>query len=112
MKQPKELDHIVISGTISGEIWWSGKAWKQFEVTYTPEPHRVFTRPWNGLREAVCDITNDGNFQHCKIDSATLTAVYYQGSKQIVKSNEINRKGKLVEDCFHPDDSGIDSHEE
>jgi hypothetical protein len=58
------LQSVTISGTVTGPIWWGGNGSKDVSVTFTPD-NQPFTKIWCGLRDAVVDITNDGDFQAC-----------------------------------------------
>lgn len=98
------VERITIWGCISGLIWWPcDRAERSFKVVYSPPAiarYRPFTSEWTGLRDAVCDITNDGDFRSATIDHAFIETIYVDddGVKK-TKTKEL-KPGKLIEDCF------------
>ena len=64
----KSLRSIELWGVIRGGIWWpyGADCTKEFKIVYTPD-EKPFTRKWEGIRQALLDITNDGDFSSCSI---------------------------------------------
>lgn len=95
----KTLESIDIQGVLAGVIWMpSCHAWKHFNVKFTPEA-RPFSREWDGMRDALLHITNDGDFQSCGLAEAWLTATYRDGdNRRVVIGKEINLDAKLISD--------------
>jgi hypothetical protein len=93
---------IKLSGTIIGKVWMPNCLGStDFKKEYTLD-NQPFTEKWNGLRSAVLDITNNGNFQSCAIKDMYITVSYSQKKTFITKTKEIN-KCKLIADCWVPD---------
>jgi len=66
---------IKICGTIGGVIWLPAvQCSKEFSQTYRPTKDLQFALKdeWVGLRKALLDITNCGDFQNCGIVDATM----------------------------------------
>lgn len=64
---------IVLSGVLYGRNWYGQECGKHFEERFSTNEHKAFARHWQGLREAAEHITNDGDFQDCKLALVTLT---------------------------------------
>lgn len=95
----KQLSKIEISGCLEGIIWMPAVICeKEFSVTFTPDD-RPFTREWTGLENAIDYITNDGDFQYCKIQYAWMDIIWIDGNKRISQCSEIT-PGKLLKDYF------------
>jgi hypothetical protein len=96
----KTLEKIELIGEIQGEIWMPYETCaKEFHKVYTPND-RPFSRKWNGLRDALLDITNDGDFRSCSISDIFGYAYYNQGKAQIRLPLEINPAAKAISDLF------------
>ena len=95
----KELVSIKISGEVIGKIWMpSIECSKEFNVTFTPD-NLPFTSQWTGLRDAVLHITNDGDFQSCRINWASVKVTWFDGRDYIVRYTEL-KPCKLINDCI------------
>jgi hypothetical protein len=97
-----KYESITIYGEIRGNIWMPyAECTKEFSQTFT-NPNQLKSNEWTGLRDAVCNITNDGDFRSAAIDWARIETVYIDGSKRIVIEKEL-KPTKLTEDCFYKD---------
>jgi hypothetical protein len=70
-----KLQEIILSGILQGRLWYGQECEKQFREKFTlcAEP---FSHEWNGLRDALLHITNDGDFMSCSILFGQITVVY------------------------------------
>ena len=88
---------ITLSGTIAGYIWEPNTIgstnFDRFYSTYD-EP---FTEEWNGLRSAVLDITNSGDFRSAYITYLHIVVEYIDTG--VCKEKTID-KCKLLADCW------------
>lgn len=86
----KQLFEVTIVGTLIGNIWWppSGEFCKNIEMTFTPT-QRPFTRQWSGLRDALLTITNDGDFQSCRLQDGCMEVKWFDNGKFITQSANI-----------------------
>ena len=104
----KILDSILLSGTLIGRGWWPQQLLtKEFQVKFSAQP-RPFTRDWEGLREALLHLTNDGDFQ----SSMILDEIHMSVTWLVVRNGEIKQRinsiawlesGKLVEEFITHD---------
>lgn len=102
----KQFESIKIYGTIAGNIWMPNEVFsKDFKKVFTPT-NTPFTEAWEGLREAVTSITNDGDFRACGIVEAYTAVSFIDGNKRITITKELPNC-KLISDCF-ADQSIID----
>ena len=66
-----------ISGYLVGPIWMpSTECFKDLAYTFQREqdkPARPFVNTCDDLRDALLTVTNDGDFQHCKVAHGVLT---------------------------------------
>lgn len=91
---------ITISGTLRGQIWMpAAETTKDFRETFTPDD-RPFSRQWNGLRDALLYVTNDGDFQACDIEYAVISVRCVKNGKIVTITSEIPPTAKLVSDLF------------
>lgn len=94
---------VRITGELRGNIWMPNtECIKEFNVVFAPEAGRnPFQREWIDLREALLDITNDGDFRSCGIDHAFIdTTFFYHGNRSVTISNEL-KPCKFIEDLFY-----------
>lgn len=106
----KNLQSVEISGVLAGKIWMpSCYAWKDFNVKFVPGGYH-FAREWHGMRDALCDITNDGDFQSAGIVEACIKVTWQENSKRsTVLRNELNLDAKLLQD-FKADPKAVDAY--
>lgn len=58
--------------TIIGENWYGQECWKNFDKKFTRHPEILWAKQISCLRDALLDITKDGDFQNCSIETAEL----------------------------------------
>ncbi len=103
----KHLESITISGELRGNIWMPDcECTKDFTHTFAPKGrHNPFQKEWIDLREALLDITNDGDFQSCGIDYAyietTWTETELNGRNRRVSVGKYLNPGKFISDLFN-----------
>lgn len=95
----KNLVSVRISGIIAGKIWMpSCYAWKDFSVKFTPDD-RPFTREWDGMRDALDDITNDGDFSSVGIVEAAILVTWRSDrNTTITHAQGLNLGAKALRD--------------
>lgn len=92
---------IVLSGVKVGTIWMpAATCHKEFRETYTHD-ERPFSRPWHGLRDALCDIVNDGDFRSCDIADCILEVHRPIPNGHTITYHEIKRC-KAISDVYDP----------
>ena len=93
------LESVQISGVIAGTIWMPAcLCWKNFSQKFTPD-NKPFSREWNGLPDALQEITNDGDFSSCGVVDAYLVATYRVADNRVVMvQGEINLNAKALAD--------------
>jgi len=94
---------IRIYGEVQGPIWWPVGAicTKEFSLVCSYED-KPFRRQIECLRDALLDITNDGDFQHCEISFAVLEITKQKGLNKIVRERILQGTGENA-DCFIED---------
>jgi hypothetical protein len=95
---------VRIRGQVVGQIWMPAtEAWKDFDETF--EKGRFgnirLSRQIESLDEALDKITNDGDFQSCRIGNAFVTISYQSGKRTISRSFDL--KGVSYPEYFAPD---------
>lgn len=95
----KNLVLIQISGILAGRMWMPADyAWKEFNVRFVPGGHH-FAREWHGMRDALDDITNDGDFQSAGIVEAAILVTWRSDKNTtITRLQSLNLSAKLIED--------------
>lgn len=95
----KNLESVTLYGTVAGRMWMpSCHAWKEFQVKLVPGGAH-FAREWHGLRDALMEIANDGDFQSCGLVDAALIATYNTGPNRTTQiRGEINLDAKALAD--------------
>ena len=88
---------ITLSGTIAGYIWMPNTIGStNFERIYTTY-NLPYTEEWNGLRSAVLEITNSGDFRCAYITDLHIVVEYVNTG--VCKEKTI-QKCKLLTDCW------------
>ncbi len=97
---------IKLVGCVYGRIWMpSIECEKEFTMCLSRTEDKPFTRRIDSLRDALLSVTNDGDFQDCKIVEAFLIVTKQKGFSQISRTRELRGIGENA-DCFVP----IDEH--
>jgi hypothetical protein len=96
---------VRIQGDIVGPIWWpSGEeCYKSFDRTFHRGNFGNISRGHevNSLEEMLDKLTNDGDFQNCRIGNAILTVSYHRGSREVSRVWEL--RGISYPDYFSRD---------
>lgn len=95
----KQLESITFYTTVKGFIWMPMVECTKEKVTEFTPKGSSFTPKWEGLREALLYITNDGDFQNCEIDWGCMVVRWFDGKYSIERQVEIPRC-KLTEDLL------------
>ena len=95
----KKLESITIHAELIGDIWMPDvECTKESTTVFTPED-RPFTSKWTGLRDALLQITNDGDFRSCVINWGIMVIRWWDGKYHIEKTVDIPNC-KLTSDCL------------
>ena len=102
---------ITINGYVVGEIWQPGcgECYKPFSYDVAWED-RLLSEPGT-LRDHVLRITNDGDFQHCRIADGYLEATIYKPNRSRSRIFDLSTF-KSVLDCIMEDWEGPRLEEE
>lgn len=84
----KKLLSIDFYVTLLGPIWQGIDCTKEKHVTFTPEK-QPFTTEWKGLKNALSQITHDGDFQYCQISWGCMVVKWYDGKYFLEQQVEI-----------------------
>lgn len=91
---------VTISGTIGGKIWMPAvTCWKDFSYRMNQK-----VRADETFRDAICNITNDGDFQSCEIVDATVKIEMQKAHGTYTRYFDI-RLFKSVSDCVMDENS-------
>lgn len=98
----KKLMSINLYGQKIGKIWWPPvECTKDFDEKFTPDD-KPFTRQWSGLADALNFITNDGDFQGCKLSSLQGEAIYRLTANKVITIDlNFNPGCKLLKDYVY-----------
>ena len=100
---------IRIYGEVRGTIWMpAAECVKEFDLELVKIPESesrtAHSMGWpmqiHKLRDALLEITNDGDFQCCAIDWAQLEISRRQGRTQITKTYDLTGKVDGNADCY------------
>lgn len=94
----KKLESITVQGELIGRIWQGIECYKEVNCTFTPND-RPFSHKWTGLRDALLHVTNDGDFQNCKLSNGVLIIRWYDGRRTIQMVSDIPYC-KVSDDCI------------
>ena len=95
---------VRLTGQVVGRIWMPAtEAWKDFDLTFEKGSfgNIRLSRQIESLGEALEQITNDGDFQSCRIGNCYMTVSYCKGSRKVSRSRELT--GRDYPELFHPD---------
>lgn len=106
----KNLVLIQISGILAGRMWMpAGYAWKEFNVKFVPSGHH-FAREWHGMRDALDDITNDGDFSSVGIVEAMIKVTWRSDrNTTITRAQGLNLGAKALRD-FKADPKAVEAY--
>lgn len=95
----KKLEAVTILGELQGNILWpNAPMTKAVREVFTPD-NSPFSRQWSGLRDALLQITNDGDFQSCRLANGWMIVSWIDGNKRIEISADVPFC-KLTDDCL------------
>jgi len=101
-----KANSIKLVGTVQGCIWYPPvECTKEFNYTFT-EKQGPFSLEWNGLEDALNRITNDGDFQSCKIRDCWIATEYRDGNKKVTIEKELP-DCKLTHDYIVPEEERV-----
>ena len=94
---------ITISDILRGYIWMPNtECTKNVSEEYAHES-APFRLEWDGLRDALVRLTNDGDFRSCALDECwlTVTRTNALGARR-VRTWNVRPEGENA-DCFNPE---------
>jgi hypothetical protein len=100
-----KANSIKMVGTLQGNTWSMGECTKEFKYTFT-ENQQPFSFEWQGLDQALQRITNDGDFQFCRVRECWIETAYRSGNKTVIIDKELP-DCKLTHDYIVPEDERV-----
>lgn len=104
--KPEMTIHITISGYLVGPFWMPPGAECFKEITYDATDRQARTTGKMTLRDHLLNVTNDRDFQFCRVASGqlTLTACKGDGHRRTRRSVSYPLdKFPSIADMIHPD---------
>ena len=105
---------IRLTGQIAGRFWMPcARGWKDFSMTCSRGKAGPFEKEIGTLRDAMLDITNDGDFQDGEIINMTIEVIKTNGNKRTSRWVEYQGKDEnkdLISEDY-PEYFGMEDYE-